>query len=120
MTMYGLCIRDLDADDLVWFTTERSLEPGAYMLDRRQAPSSDVYIAESIPALVLQVCSLLEQVENQAQGALGTPDIPRTTEGRIESRMTEGLLQRLTETSAIWMSSPAWEGELRPAPDRSG
>ena len=70
MTMYGLYIRDLAAGDLVLFTTVKSLAPGAYRLGRHHARAPDVYVAESIPALVLQVGSLLEQAEDLAQSTL--------------------------------------------------
>jgi len=120
MTMYGLYIRDLDADDLVWFTTDKSLAPGGYTRGRHSAPSPDVYVAESIPALVLQVGALLQQAEDRAQSSLGPTGTPSDTERQIETEMTEGLLRRLTETSSIWVSSPKWVDDLHPVPAGDG
>jgi hypothetical protein len=34
--------------------------------------------------------------------------------------MTEGLLERLTETSEIWVANPSWTDSLRPVPPQSG
>ena len=120
MTLYGLYMHDLAAGDFVWFTTEKSLAPGAYTRGRRHARSPDVYVAESIPALVMQVEPFIQQAEDSAQSSLSTADMPSDAERRIETEMTEGLLQRLTETSSIWVSSPHWVSELRPVPDGSG
>lgn len=122
MTMYGLYIRDLAADDFVWFNTGKSLEPGAYLhgrhriLGRHHAHSPDVYVAESIPALVLQVGPLIQKAEDQAQSTLSTTDISSDTQQQIETKMTDGLLQYLTETSAIWVSNPDWLDDLQPVP----
>lgn len=120
MTLYGLYLRDLAAGDLVWFTSVKSLEPGAYLLGRHHAGSPDVYVAESIPALVLHVGPLIQQAEDQAQSSLSTNDISSHDRHRIASEMTDGLLQRLTETSAIWVSNPVWVHDLRPVSARGG
>ncbi len=88
MTMYGLYIRDLAASDLVWFTTEKSLEPGTYRRGRHHADSPDVYIAESTPALVLQVGPLLDEAENLAQFSLSPPGTPVRVEKHIATEMT--------------------------------
>ena len=119
MTLYGLYTRDLAAGDLVWFTTDKALAPGAYTHGRKYAGSPNVYITESIPALVLQAGPLIKQAEDSAQGSLGTADIPANAEHRIETEMTEGLLQSLTETSSIWVSNPKWVDHLRPVSDRA-
>ncbi len=120
MMLYGLYIRDLDAGDFVWFTTDKSLEPGAYIRGRHHAGSPDVYVAQSIAALLLQVGPFIRQAEDDAQSSLGTPDIAPSTQGHIESEMTEGLLQHLTETSPIWVSDPHWVRDLRPVAAASG
>lgn len=114
MTMYGLYLRDRDGDDFVWFTTVQSLEPGVYRRGRGRAPAPDVYLAESIPALVLQVGPLIDRAEVQAQSSLSSSGTPKEVQERIASRMTEGLLQRLTETSSIWVADPDWVADLRP------
>ena len=120
MNLYGLYIHDLAAGDLVWFTTEKSLTPGAYLLDRGHGRSPNVYVAESIPALVLQVGPLLDQAESRAQSSLSPGDIPSGTEQRLATEMTGGLLQRLTETSSIWVPNPDWVDELHPVTGAEG
>jgi hypothetical protein len=120
MTVYGLYVRDLDASDLVWFTIGQSLAPGHYVRGRHKTSSPDVYVAESIPALILAVGPLIEQAEKRAQSSLGAADLPRSAEERIANKMTEGLLQRLTETSSIWIADPDWVDELRPVMNAGG
>lgn len=114
MTMYGLYIRDLAEGDLVWFTTDKALEPGNYQLEEHHLPATNVYVAESIPALILRVGPIIDQVEESAQSSLSPTDIPPNTEHRIVSEMTEGLLQSLTVTSPIWVANPDWVDKLRP------
>ena len=116
MTVYGLYVRDLDADDFVWFTTSNSLQPGTYILGRHQGASPNVYVADSIASLILQVGSLVQQAESRAQSYLGTADMTPGAEQRIAEEMTEGLLRRLTETSSIWVADPHWVKELSPIP----
>ena len=114
MMVYGLYIRDLEAGDLVWFTVGRSLAPGRYVRGRHKASSPDVYVAESIPALILEVGPLIEQAEKRAQSSLATDNLPAGAEERIANEMTKGLLQHLTATSSIWIMDPDWVDELRP------
>jgi hypothetical protein len=114
MTMYGLYVKDLAAGDLVWFTVDKSPVPGRYVRGRREALSPDVYVAESIPALILEVAPLIQEAEQNAVSSLWTSDLPRTAERHLRDDMTERLLQHLTETSAIWIANPAWVNELRP------
>ena len=108
MTMYGLYIRDLADGNLVWFTTERSLLPGTYRRAWHHIDSPDVYIGESIPALVLQVGPLLDEAENFAQSSDSPGDNAAKGQKQIATRMTDSLLQRLAETSSIWVSEPRW------------
>jgi hypothetical protein len=119
VTLYGLYVRDLAAGDLVWFTTDESLEPGEYVRGRHHAHSPDVYIAESIAALVLQVGPIVLHAEDQAQKSLGTSGISSGARDRIRKEMTEGLLRRLTETSSIWVVNPSWVDELHLYPHRT-
>jgi hypothetical protein len=79
-----------------------------------------VYVAESIPALVLQVGSIIQKAEDGARSSLGTLDMPANAESRLETEMTDGLLQCLTETSSIWVADPHWVKDLRPAADHAG
>jgi signal transduction histidine kinase len=125
IAMYGLYICDLGASDLVWFTTTKALTPGGYLLERHHlsrhfARSPNVYVAESIAALVLQVGPLLDQAESRAQSSLSAKDFSSQDRHRIADDLTEGLLQRLTETSVIWVANPSWTDSLRPVPPQSG
>jgi hypothetical protein len=114
MTMYGLYVQDLGAGDLIWFTVDKSLLPGRYVRGQHEASLPDAYVAESIPALILEVAPLIQEAEQNAVSSARTPDLSPSTEKRLGDAMTEGLLQRLTETSAIWIANPDWVDELRP------
>jgi hypothetical protein len=115
MTTYGLYVRDRNAGDLVWFTASDSLQPGRYFLGRQQGTAPNVYVADSIASLILEVGSLVQQVENSAQSTLGTAEMTAGAEQHMAEDMTEGLLQRLTETSAVWIADPDWIKRLPPA-----
>jgi hypothetical protein len=112
--MYGLYIQDLVAGDLLWFTVDNSLAPGRYVRGKHKASLPDVYIAESIPALILEVGPLIQEAEQNAESSGWTADLPPSAVKRIGNDMTEGLLQRLTETSSIWVANPDWVDELHP------
>ena len=114
MTMYGLYVQDLGAGNLIWFTVDKSLVPGRYVRGKHEASSPDVYVAESIPALILEVAPLIQEAEQNAVFSLWTSDLPPSAERRLREDMTERLLRHLTETSAIWIANPHWVDELRP------
>lgn len=114
MTLYGLYIRDVAAGDLVWFRTEQSLEPGSYKCGRVRSDSANVFIAESIPALILQVGPRLDEVERLAKSNSGPQATSSEAEKHAATEMTDGLVERLTETSTIWVTEPRWLSRLRP------
>lgn len=114
MPLYGLYIQDVAAGDLVWFTTEKSLQAGPYRLGRQRSKQPDVYIAESIPALILQVGPRIDEVEKRAQSVTGASDMPAEAQKRAAAEMTDGLIEQLTKTSSIWEPEPHWLGQLRP------
>ncbi|MGD8589911.1 MAG: hypothetical protein PVG22_13880 [Chromatiales bacterium] len=114
MTMYGLYVRDISTGDLLWFTVDKTLAPGRYLRGRHSATSPDVYLAESIPALILEVAPLIEEAEQRYVSSIWTTDLPPHAEKRRVNNMAEGLLQRLTETSSIWVENPDWVEVLRP------
>lgn len=114
MAIYGLYARDLAAGDLVWFTSNRPLAPGDYTLSDAPDAAPEVYVAESIPALVLHTGALIRQAESAAQRAADAPDVPAEARERVAEDMTAKLLQRLNATSDIWVTDPPWLGQLRP------
>jgi len=114
MSLYGLYIHDVADGDLVWFTTEKSLQPGTYRRGRRKADLPNVYVAESIPALILQVGSRIDEVEERVKLATSRPGKSAEVEKRDAAEMTDGLVQRLTQTSSIWEPEPPWLSRVRP------
>jgi len=110
MAIYGLYVRDIVEPDLVWFSSERRLQPGDYRLDTSRDGRADVYVAESIPALVLRVGPLVQELEQADARSL---DVPWQAQQRIAADLLDGLTARLNETSDIWVSEPAWLDNLR-------
>ena len=113
MILYGLYIRNLAEGDMVWFTTDKFLKAGAYNLSHDETAPPDVYVEESIPALILRVGPIIDQVLDRAQESLSTNDIPPDAEQQIAEDMTAGLLEKLTQTSSIWNANPEWIDKLR-------
>jgi len=112
MAIYGLYVRDIVEPDLVWFSSERRLQPGDYRLDATRDGRADVHVAESIPALVLRVGPLVQELE---QADVRSLDVSRQARERVAADLLDGLIARLNETSDIWISEPAWLDDLRPA-----
>jgi hypothetical protein len=111
MAIYGLYVRSVVEPDLMWFTSERPLQAGDYRLAATSGGWADIHVAESIPALVLRVGPLVQELEQAHQRSL---DVPAQTQQRIAADLLEGLIARLNETSDIWVSEPAWLDDLRP------
>jgi hypothetical protein len=110
MPIYGLYVRDIVGPDLIWFSSERRLQSGDYRLNATRDRRADVHVAESIPALVLRVGPLVQELEQADARSL---DVPRLAQQRIAADLLEGLIARLNETSDIWVSEPAWLDDLR-------
>jgi len=110
MSIYGLYVRDIVEADLIWFRSERRLQPGDYRLVTTPGGLADVHVAESIPALVLRVGPLVKELEQADARSL---DVPRLAQQRIAADLLNGLVARLKETSDIWVSEPAWLDDLR-------
>jgi hypothetical protein len=111
MAIYGLYVRDIVEPDLVWFSSQRRLQPGDYRLVTAPGGWADVHIADSIPALVLRVGTLVQELEQTAVRSL---DVPRQAQQQVAADLLDGLIARLNETSDIWVSEPAWLDDLRP------
>jgi hypothetical protein len=114
MSLYGVRIHSIEDADFEWFTTDEDLAPGRYRL-RHHRSSSDVFLAETIPGLILQAGPQLQQSEDLGRESLASPGIPEAERKSLESEYTQGLLERLTETSSIWQANPRWVHRLEPA-----
>ncbi len=114
MFLYGVRIDSVDDADFVWFTTDAISEPGQYVLGPHRS-TSQVFLSDSIPGLVMQAAPVLIEAENRGRESLATPGITEEERRRLESEYTQGLLSQLTETSSIWQANPRWVGRLRPA-----
>ena len=114
MALFGLHVRNVDEADFEWFRTEEALEPGSYVLGRHAA-EPNVYVAASIPGLVMMVEPIIQKAEDEGRDSLASPGISAEDRRRLEEKHTEGLLGQLTETSSIWKTNPKWVRELKPA-----
>jgi len=112
MAIYGLYVRNLASGELTWFKSNRALEAGEYSLSERPVEAPEVYIAESIPALLLRVGRIIDEAERNAQQSSDSPQLGEDVKRHVQSSLTAHLLQRLTETSSIWESDPRWLGNL--------
>jgi len=112
VTLYGLYVRDLEQADLVWFTTDAPLKPGRYRKGRKNNGPPDVYLADSIPLLILTTGAVVDAAETRAQELLATQDLPEDVRRRIGDGMLTSLIESLHETSPIWEVGPDWIDEL--------
>ena len=113
MTLFGLYVRDLSKSDWVWFSTDQSIAVGSYCLGVNRK-SANVFVAKSIPALILQVGPIIDEAEARAQSLLSPTGTSATVEKQLAAEMTRGLMERLNETSSIWESNPKWLNRLQP------
>lgn len=112
MTLYGVRVRSVRNAEFDWFTTDEPVQPGRYGSSGGHGKEQAVVLAESIPGLLLEVGPLLQQAEDHGREALASPGISEEERRKIEDRLTAGLVEQLTETSAIWQPNPSWVRHL--------
>ncbi|MGF1610855.1 MAG: hypothetical protein ACFCUQ_15745 [Kiloniellales bacterium] len=114
--LYGaLAPRDSECA-IEFFVTERSLAPGAYILGADQQ-TANVFIAESVAALIMQIQPVIEWIEREGQQSLGFEAMDPEHRLRLADQLANGLVRRLSEDSAAWQEEPDWLDRLRPAPE---
>ena len=101
-----------------FFVTERPLAPGAYILGADQQ-TANVFVAESVAGLILQIEPVIERIEREGQKSLGFAAMDSDDLERLADRLADGLIRRLSEDAAIWREEPKWLDQLRPAPEGS-
>lgn len=111
---YGALTPRDDDSAIEFFVTERSLAPGAYVLGAQQQ-TPNVFIADSVAALIMQIAPTIERVEREGQKALGFSAMGREDRVRLADQLADSLIRRLSEDSAAWQEEPAWLDRLRPA-----
>ena len=113
MVRYGAYYNRRD-DDIVWFRTARPMEAGFYRRHARRAEPPDVYIAESVPELIMKVYPWIHGQESALQQEVDSPGLNDKDKDRISEEMTDKLIQRLDpDDDAVWVDEPRWVKHLQ-------
>jgi hypothetical protein len=103
-------------DDMVWFRTARPLEAGFYRRHAGDAEPPDVYIADSVPELIMKVYPWIHKEEASFQNQVGHPGGDAEEQSRISEKMTDQLVQRLhPDDDTAWVDEPHWVKHLHAA-----
>lgn len=114
MTKYGAYYRNRKKE-IVWFRTRRPLETGFYQRHTHFKGSPDVYIAESVPALIMKVYPWIQEAEKVFQQQASSPGLNDEEKGRISENMTDRLVQHLDPNADnVWIDEPHWVKHLKP------
>ena len=96
-------------DDIVWFRTARPLEVGFYRRHTHSKEPPDVYIANSVPELIMKVYPWIHAEEASFQNQVGHPGENAEEQSRISEKMTDQLVQRLDPNDdTAWVDEPHW------------
>ncbi len=112
---YGALCPSKPGAEIVLFVTEQPLEPGDYVLPGRRGPEAKVYIAESVPALIMSIHAEIESSQAAGQASLRLAHMNDDDAQRLAERLTDGLIRRLSEDNDIWEQEPGWLSRLQPA-----
>ena len=111
---YGACYNCRD-DVIVWFKTVRPLKAGFYRRHERRSEPPDVYIAESVPQLIMKVYPWIHKQESDFQKTMHRPGLSDKDKDRISEEMTDHLIQQLDpDDKAVWVDEPRWVKHLQP------
>jgi len=111
---YGAYYNSLD-EDIVWFRTARPLETGFYHRHARRDESPDVYIAASVPELIMKVYPWIHKEEAAFQQQVSSPGLNAEDKSRISEKLTDQLIQRLDpDDDTVWVDEPHWVKHLQP------
>ena len=101
--------------DIVWFRTSRSIETGFYHRHTRREEPPDVYIAESVPALIMKVYPWIHEEEAEFQQQVKSPGVNADDKARISEKLTDQLVQRLDpDDITAWNDEPHWIKHFQP------
>ena len=100
--------------DVVWFRTQRPMEAGFYHRRTRHGNPPDVYIADSVPALIIKAYPWIQEQEAAFQKEAGSPGLNTEDQSRVSDQMTDQLVQRLDpDDDAAWVDEPHWVKHLK-------
>ena len=110
---YGAYYRKRKSD-IVWFRTNRPLEAGFYHRHIRRKEPPDVYIADSVPALIMKAYSWINEGEAEFQQQVSSTGLDGEEKNRISDQLTEQLVQRLDPNDdKVWVDEPHWVKHLK-------
>jgi hypothetical protein len=102
-------------EDIVWFRTERSMASGFYHRHTRPEEPPNVYIAESVPELIMKVYPWIHRQEAAFQQQASSPELKDKDKNRLSEELTDQLVQRLDPNDdTIWVDEPHWVKHLQP------
>jgi hypothetical protein len=100
--------------DIVWFRTSLLLEPGFYHRHAHRDEPPDVYISESVPALIMKVYPWIHEEEAAFQHQTHSPGLSAEDKIRISDQMIDQLVQRLDPNDdTAWVDEPHWVKHLQ-------
>ena len=114
MTRYGFYLADIDAGEFKFFRTEERIAAGVYRNPPAAPVRTTLYVAESVPALLMEVYPRLLAAELAALKRLGSAHMSPQNAHRQAEQMIDGLVRRLVDDDGIWAEEPPWLTSLLP------
>ena len=112
--LYGAYYKSRD-EDIVWFRTRRPMGTGFYHRHIRSSEPPDVYIAESVPALIMKVYPWIQAEEAAFQQPANGTGLNSEDKDRISEKLTDQLVLRLDpKYDTVWVDEPHWVKHLKP------
>ena len=113
MMKYG-AYYDSRRQEIAWFRTSRPMETGFYHRHSHRNEPPDVYIAESVPDLLMKVYPWIQDEEAVLQKQASSPGMKAEDKGRISAELTDQLVQRLDpDDDTVWVDEPHWVKHLK-------
>ena len=92
------------------------MEAGFYRRHTGGEELPDVYIADSVPELIMKVYPWIHKEEASFQNQVGHPGGDAEEQSRISEKMTDQLVQRLhPDDDTAWVDEPHWAKHLHMA-----
>ena len=101
--------------EIVWFRTSRPMEKGFYHRHTHRNHPPDVYIAESVPELIMKAYPWIRAEQAAFQDQADSPGLNAEDKSRISDHLTDQLVQRLDpDDDTAWVDDPHWVKHLQP------
>ena len=94
-------------EDIIWFQTALAMETGFYHRHTRSEEPPDVYIAESVPELIMKVYPWIHEREAAFRSQVRGSRVNAKEQSRISEKITDQLIRRLDPNhDAVWVDEP--------------